>query len=105
LATFVSGNRYTRTRFLTFDTTATHFTFARTWTTANAFFGFYGAFIIAQFIQFHVASPFAGTTLSSDRLGKHGVIHERGNIPTRAQIYAQLMKCKLIPKKYVIPRA
>ena len=51
------------------------------------------------FIQFHVASP-AGTTLSSDRLGKHGVIHERGNITTRAQIYAHL-KYKLI-LKYVI---
>ena len=49
--------------------------------------------------------PFAGTTLSSDRLGKHGVIHERGNIPTRAQIYAHPLKCKLIPQKYVIRRA
>ena len=46
----------------------------------------FGAFIIAQFIQFHVASPFAGITLSSDRLGKHGVIHERGNMPPCADI-------------------
>ena len=36
LAAFVAIDRYTGTGLLTFDTTATHFTFAGTRTTANA---------------------------------------------------------------------
>jgi hypothetical protein len=42
---------------LTFDTTATHFTFARARTTANAHTFLGGTWVVTQFVQFHIASP------------------------------------------------
>ena len=61
LATLVAIDRYTGTGLLTFDTAATHFTFAGTRTTANAG-PFWGCtWVVAQFIEFHIASPTAGS--------------------------------------------
>ena len=51
---------YTGTRFLTLDTTATGLTHAGTRTAANTLFALRCTGIVGKFIQFHVASPFAG---------------------------------------------
>jgi hypothetical protein len=61
LAAFIGIDRHTGTRFLALDTTASGFALARTGATRNALFGFGCAGIVVQFIQFHVASPCAGT--------------------------------------------
>jgi len=45
---------------MAFDTTATHLTFAGAGATADAFLGAGRAGVVTKFVQFHIASPFAG---------------------------------------------
>jgi hypothetical protein len=50
---------------LTLNATASRFTLARTGATGDALFLFGSAFVVVQFIQFHVAYSFAGTALAA----------------------------------------
>src|SRR5690606_8813990 len=57
LTTFVASQSHARTRALTFDTTTSGFTLARTRTTGNAHALLGCAGIVVEFMKFHVASP------------------------------------------------